>query len=41
MQMNIATRARKTIEIIHLITLTVEQNKILTVIGSFSKYAQA
>jgi hypothetical protein len=40
-QMNITPTATKPFEIIHLDTYTFEQTKFLTIIDSFSKYAQA
>lgn len=40
-QMNITPTASKPFEIIHLDTFTFEQNKFLTIIDTFSKYAQA
>lgn len=41
MQMNITPTATKPFEIIHIDTFTLEQNKFLTIIDTFSKFAQA
>lgn len=41
MQMNITPTAAKPFDIIHLDTYTVDREKFLTIIDSFSKYAQA
>lgn len=41
MKLNVTPTASKPFEIIHLDTFTLEQTKFLTIIDSFSKYAQA